>query len=224
MWLVLPSAALGELHLCAQLTLTEPSAMAAQLAGLPFTLAAQLHTRLNGSETVWGDRLPPTPPIFDYSVLLEGESVASGQLRLDSPDGLSGGILSEGGNQSSLAHGELRVAGLRSAATGFERRTLRVELRREGCAPAAAEASFYVLQGWTTLLPPLLTLGAAVLTRRVLPSLLLGLGCAALLLHGYRPLLALLRTVDTHTATGIWSGYFTIPRTTRHNTGVQLRR
>ena len=45
MWLVLPSAALGELHLCAQLTLTEPSAMAAQLAGLPFTLVAQLHTR-----------------------------------------------------------------------------------------------------------------------------------------------------------------------------------
>ena len=129
MWLVLPSAALGELHLCAQLTLTEPSAMAAQLAGLPFTLVAQLHTRLNGSETVWGDRLPPTPPVFDYSVLLEGESVASGQLRLDSPDGLSGGILSVGGNQSSLAHGELRVAGLRSAATGFERRTLRVELR-----------------------------------------------------------------------------------------------
>ena len=66
--------------------------------------------------------------------------------------------------------------------------TLRVELRREGCAPAAAEASFYVLQGWTTLLPPLLTLGAAVLTRRVLPSLLLGLGCAAYWADGWNKL------------------------------------
>ena len=53
-----------------------------------------------------------------------------------------------------------------------------------------------VLPGWTAVIPPLLAIALALLTRQVLVSLVLGGWCGCMLLVGWRPLAALLRLGD----------------------------
>jgi Na+/H+ antiporter NhaC len=59
-----------------------------------------------------------------------------------------------------------------------------------------AEASPRILPGWTAVLPPLLAILLALLTRQVLVSLVIGGWFGCLLLVGGQPLLALLRLGD----------------------------
>ena len=54
------------------------------------------------------------------------------------------------------------------------------------------------MPGWLSLLPPLATLLAAVLTQEVVVSLLLGTWLGSLFVNGFNPLVAFLRTFDTY--------------------------
>lgn len=59
-----------------------------------------------------------------------------------------------------------------------------------------AEAAPRILPGWTAVVPPLLAIALAVLTRQVLVSLVIGGWFGCLLLVGWHPLTALLRFGD----------------------------
>lgn len=52
--------------------------------------------------------------------------------------------------------------------------------------------------GIVSLLPPLLAIALAFITRRVIVSLFLGVFSGALMLNGWNPFYAFLRTIDTH--------------------------
>jgi Na+/H+ antiporter NhaC len=54
------------------------------------------------------------------------------------------------------------------------------------------------IPGWLSILPPLLAIALALVLRQALVALLAGVWIGALLVHGYDPLAALLRTFDTH--------------------------
>jgi len=58
--------------------------------------------------------------------------------------------------------------------------------------------STYVIPGVLSLLPPLLTLICAIVTRLTLVSLLLGIWAGALCLSSYNPITGFLRTFDTY--------------------------
>jgi len=61
-----------------------------------------------------------------------------------------------------------------------------------------AEARFRTLPGWLSLLPPLLAIVLALVTRDVLVSLFLGVGAGALVFTGFAPTAALARTIDRY--------------------------
>ena len=54
------------------------------------------------------------------------------------------------------------------------------------------------LPGVLSILPPLLAIGLAIVLRQAMISLFAGIYVGALLIHGYNPLTALLRTFDTY--------------------------
>jgi len=69
------------------------------------------------------------------------------------------------------------------------------ELRLES-GSLSAEAEFRVLPGWLSVVPPLLAIALALLTRDVLISLFLGVFGGAMILHGWNPFAAFARTID----------------------------
>ena len=62
----------------------------------------------------------------------------------------------------------------------------------------SASGSRDVLPGFVTLLPPIIAIALALLTRQVLISLFCGVWVGALLVYGANPLSSLLRTLDTY--------------------------
>lgn len=60
------------------------------------------------------------------------------------------------------------------------------------------EASFRTLPGWLSLLPPLLAIALALITREVLVSLFLGVVSGALIYTGFVPTTAIARTIDRY--------------------------
>ncbi|MEZ4388375.1 MAG: Na+/H+ antiporter NhaC family protein [Candidatus Krumholzibacteriia bacterium] len=96
----------------------------------------------------------------------------------------------------------LYAAGARDTLTDHEDRMLvRLHagedlqmLAPDGTVLAAAQPR--ILPGWTAILPPLLAIVLALLTRQVLVSLVLGGWFGCLLLEGWQPLAALLRLGD----------------------------
>jgi hypothetical protein len=66
----------------------------------------------------------------------------------------------------------------------------------DGSAQMSASASTFVIPGVLSLLPPLLTLLCAVVTKMTFVSLLLGIWVGAFFLNSYNPVSAFLRTFD----------------------------
>ncbi len=93
--------------------------------------------------------------------------------------------------EHSLAPGENRLVyeEVRLAAGTHE------VLVKSGSVEAAA--SVRLLPGWTSILPPLLAIGLALLTRDVLVSLFLGIFGGALLIYAGNPFVALARSIDS---------------------------
>ncbi|MEM8960594.1 MAG: Na+/H+ antiporter NhaC family protein [Acidobacteriota bacterium] len=58
--------------------------------------------------------------------------------------------------------------------------------------------SFHVLPGWLSLLPPLIAIALALITRNVLVSLTLGIFGGALIVNGWDPFTAYARTIDEY--------------------------
>jgi len=77
---------------------------------------------------------------------------------------------------------------------------LRLELRPVGGLPQAAiapiEIDALVFPGWTSLLPPLIAIGLALIFKEVVISLFIGVWAGALLVAGLNPITATMRTVD----------------------------
>jgi Na+/H+ antiporter NhaC len=65
---------------------------------------------------------------------------------------------------------------------------------QEGETATTADAPIYY--GWLSLVPPLLAIGLALLTRDVLVSLFLGIFGGALILNSWNPLIAFTQTID----------------------------
>lgn len=66
----------------------------------------------------------------------------------------------------------------------------------ESNAVAHATAPFRAIPGWLSLLPPVLCVIVAVWLKQVFLALLVGIWLASMLMHGYNPLVALLRSFD----------------------------
>ena len=62
----------------------------------------------------------------------------------------------------------------------------------------SADLKLRSLPGWVSILPPLISILLAVLLREALLALFGGILVGALLIHGFNPLTAFLRTLDTH--------------------------
>ncbi|NJL29443.1 MAG: Na+/H+ antiporter NhaC family protein, partial [Thermoanaerobaculia bacterium] len=60
----------------------------------------------------------------------------------------------------------------------------------------STQAELHVLPGWLTIVPPLLAIALALLTRDVLISLFLGVFGGAMILNGWNPATAFARTID----------------------------
>lgn len=187
-------------NICPMLSLIDPGAEGTQLAGMAFSLLIGVAYQLNATDA-WGTALPADPPLFSWTVAMDGGSLATGQLRLDDPSTGSGAVIMSVNSSVDVSlgsDGALSVAGLSSSPTGVSRRVVSVELRGSGCSTARVESRFFAIPGGLTLLPPLLTLLMAMLTRSVIPSLAAGIALGALFLHGYNPVAAMLRTIDTY--------------------------
>ncbi len=63
-------------------------------------------------------------------------------------------------------------------------------------AAGSATADFRVLPGWLSILPPLLAIGLALLTKDVLVSLFLGIFGGAMILYSWNPFAAFGHTID----------------------------
>lgn len=98
-------------------------------------------------------------------------------------------VLLLAGAQHDTLRGPGTVAGVRLAAGQS------LDLRDLDGATLAAAAP-RVLSGWTAVIPPLLAILLALLTRQVLVSLVIGTWFGSLLLVGGQPLVALLRLGD----------------------------
>ena len=70
-------------------------------------------------------------------------------------------------------------------------------------AGAREEASIRVIPAWLSILPPLVAIGLALITKEVLLSLFLGVFSGALFLNGWQPLTALARTIDHYVASSV---------------------
>ncbi len=70
-------------------------------------------------------------------------------------------------------------------------------------AGARAEASIRVIPAWFSILPPLVAIGLALVTKEVLLSLFLGVFSGALFLYNWQPLTALARTIDHYIASSV---------------------
>lgn len=68
----------------------------------------------------------------------------------------------------------------------------------QSAAPAESAAVEAHRYGWLSLLPPVLAIVAATVTRRLLSSLLLGVFCGALILADFQFLPAIAATLETH--------------------------
>lgn len=66
------------------------------------------------------------------------------------------------------------------------------------CEESSASASFNVIPAYLTLLPLILTLVLAAITKNVIFSLFMGAYCGTFLMYDYNPVTALARLVDTH--------------------------
>ena len=64
----------------------------------------------------------------------------------------------------------------------------------------AAETRLRLIPGWLSILPPLLAIGLALITRDVLISLFLGIFGGALILYDWNPFSAFGRTIDAFIA------------------------
>ncbi len=71
------------------------------------------------------------------------------------------------------------------------RHTLAVTL-----GPNRAEAEFRVISPWLSLLPPVIAIALALITKEVLLSLFVGIFSGALFLYSWNPFTALARTID----------------------------
>ena len=187
--------------ICPTLSLIEPAVDGTQLSGMAFSLLIGVAYQLNATTSAWGATLPASAPLFSYTVAMGSTSLATGQLRLDDPSTGTGAIIASANSSVDVSvgsDGALTVAGLSSSPTGVSRRVVSVELQSSGCSAARVESHFFAIPGGLTLLPPVLTLVMAMLTRSVIPSLAAGIALGALFLHGYNPMTAMLRTVDTY--------------------------
>ncbi len=106
---------------------------------------------------------------------------------VEGPAGAFPAVVLAGGARDSLAAPGV-VAGVRLASGEV------VALRAGGEQVAGAEPR--VLPGWIAVLPPLIAIVLALLTRQVLVSLVLGGWFGSLVLTGWEPLAALLRLGD----------------------------
>jgi len=70
-------------------------------------------------------------------------------------------------------------------------------------AGARAEASIRVIPAWLSILPPLVAIGLALITKEVLLSLFLGVFSGALFIYNWQPLTALARTIDHYVASAV---------------------
>jgi len=75
-----------------------------------------------------------------------------------------------------------------------------LEVATEG---ARAQASVRVISAWFSILPPLVAIGLALITKEVLLSLFLGVFSGALFLNHWQPLTALARTIDHYVAASV---------------------
>ena len=66
----------------------------------------------------------------------------------------------------------------------------------EGTVEARAETAVRVIPGWLWVLPPLIAIGLALITKDVLVSLFLGIFGGALIRYDWNPLTAFARTID----------------------------
>jgi Na+/H+ antiporter NhaC len=75
-----------------------------------------------------------------------------------------------------------------------------LKLTSEG---AVAESSIRYIPAWLSILPPLVAIGLALVTKEVLLSLFIGVFSGALFLNGWQPLTALARTIDQYVASSV---------------------
>ncbi len=68
----------------------------------------------------------------------------------------------------------------------------------EAAGSVSGTAARLVLPGYVTLLPPLVAIVLALLSRQVVISLFAGVWVGAVLVHGFNPLTSFLRSVDTY--------------------------
>ena len=68
---------------------------------------------------------------------------------------------------------------------------------------ASAETSIRLIPAWLSILPPLVAISLALLTKEVLLSLFLGVFSGALFLYNWQPLTALARTIDHYIAPSV---------------------
>ncbi len=71
-----------------------------------------------------------------------------------------------------------------------------VKLTAIGGAQLTAEAQLRILPGWISVLPPLIAIGLALLTKDVLVALFLGILGGCLILFEWNPVVALARSID----------------------------
>ena len=110
--------------------------------------------------------------------------------------------------ESPIASGTtLLMAGLKTNPTGGssgltkgEQGTFSLTVRvwSDGCPTAEASSTYRAIPGGLTLLAPIFTIVTAFATRQVIPALIVGTVTGAFFLHGYNPIVAVLRTFDLY--------------------------
>lgn len=171
------------------------------LFGLAPALAAQDRdggappaTRFSVEFSRSGPLIATTPASFTIRALGAGGEVATGfegRVELTGVTRHPGGEpLTEAG---PLVRGVLVVESVQVPAGAVS-----VTAAPAGSSSISGRAERLVLPGWVTLLPPLIAIVLALISRQVTLSLFCGVWVGALLVHGFNPLTAFLRGVDTY--------------------------
>jgi Na+/H+ antiporter NhaC len=98
--------------------------------------------------------------------------------------------------RGELGPGENRIEGLTLGSTADLPLTLAVD----GAAVPVAPRAF---PGWMSIVPPLLAIAFALIFREVVISLFAGIWLGALILAGFNPVTATMRSVDTYIVTAL---------------------
>ena len=118
--------------------------------------------------------------------------------------------LSEGGARPATVFVDGQEVGTHNLATGAN--ALRFEDLDLGAGShevvvtsgsLSAEANLRLIPGWLSVLPPLLAIGLALVTRDVLISLFLGIFGGAFILYAWNPFAAFGRSIDTFIAPAV---------------------